>query len=59
MTVQRSDGLEEIGRAAFHSCISLERVVIPPGVKVIGNEAFRNCSQLTTVNLGEGLEDIR
>jgi hypothetical protein len=30
----------------------------PPAVKPIQDVAFYNCSQLTTVNGGEGLEEI-
>ena len=52
------DGLEVIRTRAFAYCRSLERIVIPRGVKVIDKWAFEHCSQLTTVELNHGLEKI-
>ncbi len=56
--VNLGEGLEEIGRGAFQSCMSLHEIVIPPTVKAIKEAAFFFCKQLTVVNLGEGLEEI-
>ena len=53
-----NDGLEEIGKWAFAYCRSLERIVIPCGIKVIDKWAFEHFSQLTTVELNHGLEKI-
>lgn len=52
------EGLEEIGDGAFEHCTLFQRIVIPTAVKVIKNSTFNHCMQLTTVNLGEGLEEI-
>jgi hypothetical protein len=40
MTVTLGDGLEEVGDESFFSCLSLERIVITPAVKVIKANAF-------------------
>ena len=49
MTVTLGDGPEEIGEAAFFSCISLHEITIPHGVKRIKEMAFFQCSGLMTV----------
>jgi hypothetical protein len=43
---------------AFTYCEWLHEIFIPPSVKAIRNSAFFNFSQLTTVNGGDGLEEI-
>jgi hypothetical protein len=53
-----NEGLEEIGVWAFQYCTSLQRIVIPPAIRVIGKWAFYVCSRLTFVVLGGGVEEI-
>ena len=53
-------GLLEIGDSAFSLCDELERVNIPPTVKIIGDCAFLCCPKLVKVNFqGEALEKIK
>ena len=42
--VNLGEGLEEIGACAFARCTSLQRLVIPPAVKLIQDSAFIGCS---------------
>jgi hypothetical protein len=58
LQVDLGEGLEEIGKLAFWGFTSLQRIVIPPSVRVIHQEAFSLCSHLTIVILGKGLERI-
>ena len=48
----------EIGDHAFMECDSLQRMILPDGLKKIGDGAFGNCDQLSTIVLPEGLESI-
>ncbi len=43
------NGLEEIRPGAFRECTSLERIDIPPAIKVIQDSAFYRCSRLKRV----------
>ena len=48
----------EIASRAFMRCETLERVVIPDGVKIIGSFAFSGCISLKEIELPEGLEQL-
>ena len=54
----REGGIERIGRRAFHSCHSLEEIVIPPSVRKINYRAFSGCLELKKVELNDGLRVI-
>ena len=41
--------LREIGDSAFHSCYSLEEIVLPQGVNIIRNNMFANCFRMKKV----------
>eukprot|EP00980_Cylindrotheca_fusiformis_P014479 scaffold3872_cov87-Cylindrotheca_fusiformis.AAC.1 len=53
-----NEGLERIGKNAFHFCEGLTEVEIPSTVKVIGDCAFYYCKLLARLVLSEGLERI-
>eukprot|EP00984_Skeletonema_dohrnii_P010234 scaffold3998_cov153-Skeletonema_dohrnii-CCMP3373.AAC.1 len=55
--VEFHDGIETIGKWAFHRCSSLRSVKLL-GVKVIGEGAFFFCKCLTDVQFGDKLEKI-
>lgn len=50
--------LDSIPKAAFYSCQSLEKLVLPPTIKRIGQSAFYECYRLKECRLPEGLEEI-
>jgi len=56
--VTLSEGLEEIGEAAFAGCESLEQINYPSTLIKIGIGAFVGCRSLKEVELLEGLEEI-
>jgi len=43
---------------AFHSCTSLESIVIPNSVKSIGHGAFYHCSSLKSITIPKGVTTI-
>ncbi|CAJ1963466.1 unnamed protein product [Cylindrotheca closterium] len=45
--------LRTIGMAAFHGCISLLEIAIPPSVTMIGDFAYGDCRSLTQVHFAE------
>ena len=53
-----SDGITNVGGAAFYGCSNLLTVQIPSSVKEIGDYAFSNCEKLTAVVLPQKLETI-
>ena len=53
-----SDKLEEIGDYTFYSCVSLEKINIPNGIKRIGKGAFFNNSNLKDIVFPSSLEYI-
>ena len=55
--VEFHDGIETIGKWAFHRCSSLRSVKLM-GVKIIAVEAFYNCVGLLDVEFGDKLETI-
>jgi hypothetical protein len=56
-SVEFHDGVERIGRWAFHDCVSLRGVKLL-GVIVIEFRGFSNCEGLTDVDFGDKLETI-
>ncbi|KAK1742685.1 leucine-rich repeat domain-containing protein [Skeletonema marinoi] len=56
--VEFHDGIEIIGKWAFHGCISLKSLVKLLGVKVIEIGAFNDCSGASEVEFGDKLESI-
>ena len=44
----------KIGNDAFHNCLSLTYITIPPSVTEIGAFAFLNCYSLTEVRIPKG-----
>ncbi len=55
--VSLPEGLEVIGEGSFRGC-AIERLVIPPNVKIIGRDAFAGCEKLRELTLPEGLVTI-
>ena len=53
-----NDGLQKIGRAAFHKCASLSSVTLSSTVIEIGSYAFYGCNNLRGVQLNEVLQKI-
>ena len=51
-------GLEEIGDGAFHTCSSVEKVILPEGIKTIGSGAFCFCYDLEELRLPSTLENL-
>lgn len=56
-TVILPSGLMTIGRHAFAGS-SINKLVLPRGVKYIEWNAFEDCSELTSVTLNDGLQEI-
>ena len=48
----------EIAGRSFYDCDTLQRLVLPEGLKVIGEESFGACDHLASVILSEGVEVI-
>lgn len=44
------DGVISIGKHAFYNCKKLEKIIIPPSVRIIENNPFSNCPLLTLEN---------
>ena len=42
----------------FCECSSLEKIIIPEGVRVIGYRAFSDCKSLKSISLPDGLEKM-
>lgn len=53
-----SEGLREIGQAAFGHCRSLRRVKLPSSLREIGGYAFFDCTALVTLEIPEGLVEV-
>jgi hypothetical protein len=56
-SVMCHDGLLKVGKWAFQSCRSLQRVKMP-GVKIIEYYAFSGCTNLKDVEFGDKLETV-
>lgn len=57
--LQYFTGLTEITATCFLNCTSLQRVVIPEGVKRIGNGAFNGCTSLKWVEIPATVTEIK
>ena len=53
-----SDGVTNIGSAAFLGCLNLKNVIIPNSVKTIGSSAFNGCTNLTSITIPYGVINI-
>lgn len=53
-----TDGIEQIGRYAFFSCLELESVELSKSCSYIGDGAFRFCSKLSNITIPEGVRYI-
>ena len=53
-----SEGIEEVGSAAFEYCIHLQKVSIPESVKRIDTCAFICCLALESITIPESVETI-
>lgn len=53
-----NEGLQRIGRFAFHNCTSLESISCPSTLIEIGYKAFEYCNRLKKVVLNDGLKEI-
>jgi hypothetical protein len=57
--VEFSEGLEVIGRSAFHECRNLKHIQkLPSTLKEIGVEAFWGCESFDSIEFPEGLQVI-
>ena len=45
------EGVEKIGNCAFHSCTSIEHVILPQSIKEISYGAFVNCRALKKIEI--------
>ena len=52
------EGLQKIGRNAFHSCKSLSSITVPSSVTEISHGTFNCCISLKKVTLNEGIQKI-
>jgi hypothetical protein len=57
-TVTLGNSQEEIGEDAFGQCTSLEKIIIPPAVKVIDDTTFKFCQSLTTMEFCDEIEEF-
>ena len=61
-TITGEDGqsytVTSIGRSAFYSRTSLQRVTLPDTITTIGPSAFYNCSDLTSIDLPDSLQEL-
>jgi hypothetical protein len=53
------DGVETIGKLAFHFCESLTSVTMPGSLRTIEVGAFYECAALASANLGAGVEHLQ
>ena len=51
-----SDGVKNIGFAAFYGCSNLRNISIPESILKIRNLAFSGCSRLTEVRIPKGCD---
>ena len=53
-----SEGIEEIGEAAFANCVVLESVSLPQSLTHIGYAAFSGCNALKQIHIPAGVIDM-
>ncbi len=56
--IEIPEGITEIPRRAFASCVSLKRVTLPSTLKLIKSEAFKSCYALTEIVIPDGVTEI-
>ena len=52
------EGIEVIGKKAFHKCKELKRIVLPSTLRIIEEKAFEGCSGLASVTIPDGVTTI-
>ena len=58
VSIELPEGLEEIGKHAFHGCTSLTSLTIPTTVRRIHRGAFSGCSSLVSMQLPIELKQV-
>lgn len=53
--IQMHEGVVEIGKKAFKSCVRLSDAVLPQSIIKLGEEAFKDCDSLERLHLPENL----
>lgn len=57
-TIIVSDGITNIGFAAFYNCKNVTNITIPSSVKSMGNGVFSNCTGLSNITLPSSITSI-
>ena len=52
------EGIETVGRYAFNTCLSLEKVSLPSSLTHLKKACFAYCENLRQVHFGEGLLEV-
>ena len=58
VTVNMTEGLEEIGNNVFANCTSLKTVFLPEGLTKLSGAAFNGCTSLESVTIPESVTDF-
>ena len=58
VTVNMTEGLEEIGNNVFANCTSLKTMFLPEGLTKLGGAAFNGCTSLESVTIPESVTDF-
>ena len=58
VTVNMTEGLEEIGNNVFANCTSLKTVFLPEGLTKLSGAAFNGCTSLESVMIPESVTDF-
>ena len=56
--IYMTENVKSIGKSAFASCKSLEKVVLPSNLKIISEGMFSGCSSLESITVPEGVTTI-